>query len=43
MKPQSYRTIAVGLHLLLIALGIAMVALEFLPVEESVNELLFLL
>jgi hypothetical protein len=43
MEPHSYRTIAVSLHLVLIALGIGMVALEFLPVEEPVHGLLFLL
>jgi hypothetical protein len=43
MKPHDYRTAAVCLHLMLITLGIAMVALEFLPVEEPVHELLFLL
>ena len=43
MQSRDFKRIAVGLHVSLIALGIVMVALEFLPVEAPVHELLFLL
>lgn len=43
MNSNDCRSIAVGLHVLILALGIVMVALEFLPVEAPVHELSFLL
>jgi len=43
MHSHDWRRIAVCLHVSLIALGIVMVALEFLAVEAPVHELSFLL
>jgi|GEM_PF-4100345 len=43
MQPQQYEKIAIVLHGVLLACGIVMMGLEFLPVEAPVHELLLLL